>query len=165
MGNFLEGLEGKKLRTALLGVLVVLGLYLAAQTIGEIWQFRYIGSGMPATNVISVTGEGEAVAVPDRAEFTFSVVEKKDSVRDAQSATAAKINAAIAYLKEAGVDEKDIKTVGYNVYPQYEWQAGACTSGGICPPGRQVLLGYEVRQTLTIKVRDTEKAGGLLSGE
>jgi uncharacterized protein len=61
------------------------------------------------------------------------------------------------------VEEKDIKTVGYNVYPQYEWQQSACTPGGICPPGRQILTGYEVRQTITVTVRDTEKAGELLS--
>jgi uncharacterized protein YggE len=33
-----------------------------------------------------------------------------------------------------------------------------------CPPGNQVLKGYEVRQSTTVKVRDTAKAGDLLAG-
>lgn len=164
MAHIFEGEHGGRLRLAILAVLVLLGLFLAAKTIAEVWELRYIGSGVIPSNVITVSGEGEAVAVPDTAEFTFSVVERKASVAAAQEAAAEKINAIIPYLKEAGVEEKDIKTAGYNVYPQYEWQQGLCTPGGICPPGRQVLLGYEVRQTVTVVVRATEQAGELLSG-
>jgi hypothetical protein len=80
-----------------------------------------------------------------------------------------KINAITAYLKGAGVNEKDIKTIDYSVYPQYDYQNALCpqsTSGAAiyCPPGRQVLKGYEVRQTTQVKVRDTAKAGDLLTG-
>jgi uncharacterized protein YggE len=33
-----------------------------------------------------------------------------------------------------------------------------------CPGGKQTLRGYQVSQTLTVKVRDTDKAGDILSG-
>ena len=73
------------------------------------------------------------------------------------------MNDIIAYLKGAGVEEKDIKTTDYSVYPQYDYTQSVCREG-LCPPGRQVLRGFQVSQTLTIKVRDTEKAGELLAG-
>jgi uncharacterized protein YggE len=43
---------------------------------------------------------------------------------------------------------------------------GGVSSGAAlyCPPGKQTLTGYEVRQSTTVKVRDTSKAGDLLSG-
>jgi uncharacterized protein len=163
MTSVFEGEQGVWFRRAALSVLVLLGLFLAAKSLAEIAQFRYIGSGIAPMNLVTVSGEGEVLMVPDTAEFTFSVVERKASVAAAQEAAAQKINEIIPYLKGAGVDEKNIKTVGYNVYPQYEWQQAACTTIS-CPPGRQILNGYEVRQTVTVEVSDTAKAGELLSG-
>jgi len=44
-----------------------------------------------------------------------------------------------------------------------DYVQGVCTNG-YCPGGRQVLRGYQVRQSTTVKVRDTAKAGDLLTG-
>ncbi len=164
MMTVFEGEQGMWFRRVGLVALVCLALFLAAKSAGEVLGLRYVGSGIAPMNTITVSGEGEVVAIPDTAEFTFSVVEKSASVADAQERAAKKINEILPYLKDAGVEEKDIKTIGYNIYPQYEWQQGACLASGICPPGRQVLTGYEVRQSTTVKISETEKAGELLSG-
>src|SRR6185503_18916301 len=74
------------------------------------------------------------------------------------------INATTAYLVNAGVDKNDIQTSNYSVQPQYEYQQANCPPGVLCPQGKQVLTGYEVTQTTTVKVRDTSKAGDLLAG-
>lgn len=145
-----------------------LALFLLVATVGELKGLRFIGSGVPATNTITVSGEGEVFAVPDTAVFSVTVRETAREVKPAQDAAAKKANDIIRYLKGAGIEEKDIKTAEYSVYPQYEWRESKeiCPAdASICPPsGRQVLTGFEVRQTLTVKVRDTEKAGELLSG-
>lgn len=143
------------------GVLALWGL---AQTITTLKEYRFIGSGTTATNTIAVDGKGEVFSVPDIATFSVSVEETEKQVSDAQSAASKKMNAIIAYVKESGVAEKDIKTTDYNVYPKYTWQQGACDSLGRCPGGEQVLDGYTVTQTISIKVRVTEKAGEILSG-
>ncbi len=158
-----EGPTGEKLRKAVFAVVVVLGAFLAVQAIAGVMQLRYIGAGVAAANTITVSGHGENVGVPDIATFTFSVVSEKSDVASAQADATAKANATTAYLKSAGVDEKDIKTSDYSVQPQYDYINQACTNG-YCPGGRQVLRGYEVRQTTTVKVRDTAKAGTLLAG-
>ena len=149
----------------------VLVAFLAVSTLSVLMGLRYIGTGVAATNTIVVSGHGENLAVPDIATFSFSVVSDNATVADAQSDATAKANATTDYLKSAGVDEKDIQTSGYSISPQYQYQNAACpavapNSGAAvyCPPSRQVLTGYEVRQTTTVKVRDTKKAGDLLAG-
>jgi uncharacterized protein len=151
-------------RTAATWALGFLALFLLVSTISEFKSLRFIGSGVAATNTISVNGEGEVFAVADTATFSVTVREKAKLVKDAQDAATKKGNDIIAYLKKEGVEEKDIKTVDYSINPDYEWSQGVCTQGGYCPPGKQVLIGYQVSQTLSVKVRDTKKAGDLLSG-
>jgi uncharacterized protein YggE len=169
-----EGPQGERFTQAAVVAAWLLAAFLAVQTLAGLTGLRYIGSGVQATNTITISGHGEAFAVPDIATFSFSIVSDKPTVSAAQTDVTAKINAMTDYLKSAGVDEKDIQTSDYSVYPQYEYENGVCpmgapvSSGGAttvyCPPGKQVLKGYEVRQTTTVKVRDTAKAGDLLAG-
>ncbi len=109
----------------------------------------------------TVQGEGKSVAVPDVAEFYFSVITQKNgTLTDLQKENNEKMNKAIAYVKTQGVEEKDIKTSGYDVNPQYEYYQ--CRAGGVCPP--PTIKGYQVSQTVRVKVRDFDKVGGILSG-
>ncbi len=170
MNAMFEGEYGLWMKRAGLSVLVLLAVFLLVNVLADLKGLQYVGSGIPPTNVITVEGDGEAVAVPDIATFTFSVVETAKTVAEAQNAATKKMEAATAYLKEQKIEDRDFKTVDYAVYPQYEWQNAACpaaaagTAVSYCPPGRQNLTGYQVRQTVEVKVRDTKQAGTLLSG-
>ena len=75
-----------------------------------------------------------------------------------------KINAIIAYLKEQGVEEKDIKTGSYYLNPRYRYEERMCAFNSYCPPGEQIQDGFDVSQTIDVKVRDTAKAGALIAG-
>lgn len=109
----------------------------------------------------TVTGLGKVVAVPDVAQFTFTVITEGDEdVAKLQEENAKKMNAAIAYLKEQGIDEKDIKTQQYNVQPRYQYNP--CREGGVCPPPD--ISGYSINQSVEVKVREYTRAGELLSG-
>lgn len=163
MNGLFEGSTGDRLRKAIFAAVVVLIAFLAIAVINGVLGLRYIGAGVPAANTITVSGHGEAVAVPDIATFSFSVVSEKSDVASAQADATAKANATTDYLKSAGIAEKDIQTSNYSINPQYDYIQGTCTNG-YCPSGRQVLRGYEVRQTTTVKVRNTAKAGDLLAG-
>lgn len=143
--------------------LATLALFLLISSLKALKEFRYVGSGVTASNTISVSGMGEVFAVPDRATFTVTVREEAKEVADAQEAATKKSNDIIEYLKDAGVEEKDIKTVSYNVNPKYEYSQGVCTPTS-CPPSKQTLVGFEVYQSLEVKVQDPKKAGDLLSG-
>lgn len=163
MNILFEGLMGERLRKATLTALVLLSVFLAVTVLAQLQGMRYIGAGVPATNTITVSGYGEAFGAADIATFNFSVVSEKSTVAAAQTDATAKINTITKYLSDAGVDSKDVQTTDYSVNPQYDYVQVACTNG-YCPGGKQVLRGYQVRQTTTVKVRDTAKAGNLLTG-
>ncbi len=162
-GELYTFMHESKFGKALVVLVFALAAYVAILIVNSIKEFHYIGGGVPVTNVVTVQGSGEVFAVPDIATFTFTVTEEKPAAKDAQEASAKKINAIIAYLKENGVDEKDIKTVGYNVFPRYEYEGQLCTQFN-CDSGQRVLKGFNASQTISVKVRDTSKAGTLLAG-
>lgn len=142
----------------------MLALFLLVGTISELKSYHFIGSGVAATNTISVTGEGDVYAIPDTATFTVTVLETASDVKTAQDTATKKINDIKQYLTGQGVDEKDIQTTDYSVSPQYQWSAQVCSTTSYCPPGKQTLSGYQVSETYSVKVRDTTKAGALLAG-
>jgi uncharacterized protein len=141
---------------ALLMLIVALGAY--AQYTFK--QAEYLYSG-PTT--ISVTGEGEATAIPDIGKFSFSVMAEGADAVKAREESNTKANAIIAFLKEKGVEEKDIKTESYNLYPKYKYEQKPCPMGSYCP-GEQVQDGFEVMQTISVKVRNIDLAGDLVAG-
>lgn len=144
------------LTLALVGVIAALASY-AYYTIKQS-QGVYTGA-----TVITVQGEGKADAKPDIGMFSFSVLADGKDAAEAQTKSATSINDIVAYLKGAGVEEKDIKTENYNLNPKYRYDAKPC-SLSYCPPSNPVLDGYEVSQTVTVKVRALDKAGDLISG-
>jgi len=114
-------------------------------------------------NTISITGTGEVYAKPDLALTSFSVITEAKTVIEALAENTEKMNAVIAFVKSEGVDDKDIKTTGFNIYPRYEWQEKN-TCWPPCPNGKRVLVDYEVSQTLQVKIRDMVKIGSILQG-
>ncbi len=152
-----------KIKGSIVLVFLLLALFLFVKTVGEIKSYRFIGGGVPATNTITVNGTGEVFAVPDIGSFTFSVTEEKPTVKDAQAEATRKINIALGLLRSADVEERDIKTTAYNVYPRYEYKREICPFGVPCPVGKRELVGYTVSQTISVKIRNIEQAGELLS--
>lgn len=107
------------------------------------------------------SAEGESVAIPDVASFTASVItEGGTDIAPLQEENTKKMNAIIAFLKDGGVEEPDIKTKNYNINPRY--QHSRCTGQGICPPPQ--IVGYSINQTVAVKVRELDTAGDLLAG-
>lgn len=152
--------EKKNLIMGLVVVTIVLSAFLLVKTFNELKnEGQY-----PQVNVINVQGKSEIMVVPDVASFTINIQEEGKTVADAQQKATDKNNKVLAYLKEQGIDEKDIKTTGYNINPKYEYQQATPCTPYSCPPGKSVITGYEVSQSTDVKVRDTSKAGTILSG-
>jgi len=147
--------------------LIILCLFFLVKTYGSLKENKFIGQDIVARNTIQVQGEGEVSAIPDIAKFSFFVKEEALTVSEAQAVVAEKMNSVLDFLKQSKVDEKNIKTTGYNIYPRYEWQSEkiACY-GSNCPtPDRErVLVGYEVSQNISVRLDDIDKAGEILSG-
>ena len=143
-------------------VILFLAAFLAVQTLGALKGLGNIG---PAYNLISVVGEGEVVSVPDTASFTFSVSAEAKTVAEAQSQVTEKMDGILAELKSLGVEEKDIKTINYSIWPKYSYSQPVCTLQypSYCPPGKQVLNGYTASHSIALKIRKVDEVGKALS--
>lgn len=143
---------------ATLGTLLIVFVALATAQMLQLFSWFE-----PNYATINVDGYAEVQAVPDVGAFHFTVESENVDVAAAQEEASEKINQIMTYLKDEGsVEEKDIKTTGYNTYPRYEYEARSCI-GFDCDRER-VLKGYVVSQSVSVKVRDTGKAGELIAG-
>lgn len=142
----------------LLMLLIALGSYASL----NFERMRYVDP-MPAT--ITVSGIGEVNAIPDIGQFSFSVNAEGNTAAAAQADSGERMNDILAYLGEAGISDADIKTTSYNLNPRWRYEERVCPPRSLnCPPGERVQDGFEVSQTVTVKVRETDQAGDLIAG-
>ncbi len=160
--NSMDGVQKNRLSKAVLWAVVLLAVFLGVKVLSSLKELSYIGKGVYPSNVIAVNGTGEVLAVPDTASFSFSVNEDGKTVKEAQDKATKKINSILDAIKSMGIDDKDVKTTSYYSNPKYEYNQVACTNL-YCPPGKQILVGYEVSQSISVKVRNTDKAGEALT--
>src|SRR5690606_13903742 len=106
---------------------------------------------------IRVSGEGEASIAPDMAILTFSVVRNSQTAEVAVSDNSTAMAAVMAALKAQGIADRDLQTSNFAIQPQYRHNEPK--DGVVEPP---TITGYEVTNTLTVKVRDLPKLGAIL---
>lgn len=149
-------------------VLVMLTVFLVSAT-------KQINNTAATTNTISFTGEGKVFAVPDVATVSFSIVTEAKTSKDAQDLNSEKSKKVVDFLKSQKIDEKDIKTSGYNVYPQYSYPRpvplGVEVQSYPVPPdspqyydSNPKISGYQVSQSFEVKIRDLDKVSSVLDG-
>lgn len=101
-----------------------------------------------------VVGTGEAAARPDIAEVQAGVVTEAASAREALTANNQAMSALHQTLSSFGIEERDIQTAGFNVFPVY-----AHDERGNKPPR---IAAYRVENRVAVKVRDLKRLGELL---
>ncbi len=106
------------------------------------------------TRTIFVSADSKATIKPDIATITFSVLSEGASATAIQADNTRKVNDAIAVVKALGVDAKDIQTSRYHLSPKYTYNQ---------KQGKSSIEGYEVTQTVTVKVRNVDDAPKIVS--
>lgn len=104
---------------------------------------------------ISITGYAEVSAKPDVAQITISVLSENRDLGVATEDNNTKTNAIVSFLKENGIEDKDIKTSTYNINPRYEYYSDY---------RNRYLAGYEVTQSLVVKIRNLDSVGEIIAG-
>lgn len=146
----------------LIMALIIVGIILLLSL--TIWLSVDIKDRIQETgNTITVSATGEVYTKPDLTITTFSTITEKKTVAEALSENTKKMNAVISFVKAQGVEDKDLKTTSFNIYPRYEYQKIEIEIYPY-PPGKRVLVGYEVTQSLQVKIRDMEKIGNIIEG-
>lgn len=143
--------------------LMVVTVWFAVAIQNKIKEGKYIGQEIEAKNTITVSETGEIYAKPDLALVAFSVITEAKTVGEAMSENTEKMNSIIGAMKDEGIEEKDLKTTSFTIYPRYEWWKVE-TEIYPYPPGKRVLVGYEVQQSLQVKIREMAKIGDIIQG-
>jgi len=104
--------------------------------------------------MVSVTGEGIVSVTPDVAHISIGVENQEVSANLAQQRNSAIMNDVLAAVKAAGVDESDIQTVRFNMWPVHSWDMETNLSS---------VTGYTVSNNINITVRDIDMVGDVLA--
>ena len=107
---------------------------------------------LPKATTLTVTAEGRVDRAPDVAELSGGVVTQAPTAAAALAANATRMTSVVAAVRRAGIADRDIQTSGLSLQPQYRY-------GDNQPP---VLTGYQVSNTVALKVRALADAGRLV---
>ncbi len=136
-------------------------------------EFRFYQNADLGFNSITLSGHGEVSAVPDLANVSFNIQKEAKTAKEAQEAVAVVEKAVLDFLKSSSVEDKDIKTVNASFNPKYDYQQKLCPQvmgvDGVMMPsyycgGKQILVGYEAYENITVKVRVADDAGKIMQG-
>jgi uncharacterized protein len=106
----------------------------------------------PPMRTITVTGTGKVTLTPDLAYVYIGVQTQDASASVAMSDNTTKAQALIDAIKSFNVDDKDIQTSNFSIYPQPVYDDSYNTIG----------YTYVVQNTVYVTVRDLDKLGSLL---
>jgi uncharacterized protein len=107
---------------------------------------------------IVVSGEGMATLAPDMAVLDLTVMHEAATARAALDANTAAMAEVLGAMKAEGIAERDLQTSNFSIEPKYLYPKNP--SDGEREPPR--IVGYIVRNSLTVRVRDLDKVGAIL---
>jgi len=103
----------------------------------------------------TVTGQGTATikAVPDLVGIYFSVETKDSTSEEATQKNADIVDELTTSLIKKGFERKEIQTLNFNVYPEYDWNSGT-----------QKIKGYIANHQIKVELstEDSEKIGEII---
>ena len=102
---------------------------------------------------LTMTGVGEATAVPDQLSFDLGVTLSRPDLDDALDAASTTMARVLGVLEDAGVAREDVQTTGLSMNPVYDYH----------PYDPPTLTGYRVSQRATVLVRELRRGGAAVS--
>ncbi|MEZ5571849.1 MAG: SIMPL domain-containing protein [Halioglobus sp.] len=111
----------------------------------------------PSPRVV-VTGEGNANIAPDMAILNLSVMREAATAREALTANTAAMQKVLDAMSKLGIAKRDLQTSNFDIQPRYVYPQRQ-NAGTSEPPQ---LVGYTVRNALSVRVRDINRVGEVL---
>jgi uncharacterized protein len=103
--------------------------------------------------VLTMTGTGEAGAVPDRLSFALGVTVTRVDLDDALAAANATTNRVLGALEKYDVARSDVQTTGLSMTPVYQYH-------DYSPP---TITGYRVSERASVLVKQLKLGGKAVS--
>jgi len=104
--------------------------------------------------MVSVAGEGVVSVTPDVAHIFIGVENQDEQAHVAQQRNSAIMNDVLAAVKAAGVDESDIQTTRFGMWPVHSWDMETNQSS---------VTGFSVSNNINITVRNLDLVGEILA--
>lgn len=118
-------------------------------------SFSVAAAPQAESRTISVRGEALLSLKPDLAIVTFGVISEAPKVAAALDANNQAMQKVFDSMKGLGIEDRDVRTSGFSVSPQYE-------SGRVLQRARKIV-GYSVQNRVTVRLRDLSKIGGFMT--
>ncbi|PAV29669.1 hypothetical protein CIL05_09860 [Virgibacillus profundi] len=109
-------------------------------------QFRQSSQRM-----MTVTGTGTTSVRPDTVSIQLEVQTQSESLSQAQQENTQTMNQVIQTLLNLRIPEENIQTTGFNIFPMYDYV-----------DGEQQFRGYQVTNTITVKLTNIDQAGHVI---
>lgn len=112
-----------------------------------------VGQGaQPVTRTLTVNGLGSTYLTPDIAYIYIGVHSEGATASEVVEANKVQTNAVLDALKKAGVEEKDLRTTNFSIWPSQQYSPEGTVTGTI----------YMVDNTVYVTVRNLDGLGDLL---
>jgi uncharacterized protein YggE len=102
-------------------------------------------------STFDVSGESEVSVIPDEATVSMGIEVNRPRVVDAQNEVNKVMLDVVGQLKGLGIDDNDITTTQYTVYPEYDYTSST-----------RRTTGYRVSSTVRVKIRDFAKVNEVI---
>jgi uncharacterized protein YggE len=102
----------------------------------------------PSQPSIVTRGQAVVTARPDLAFVTIAAESRSRNSADAQKQNAAAMTAVLQKIEQAGVPKDAIRTVGYELHPEFDHANG-----------KQTFRGYLARNTVEVRLDDMDRVG------
>jgi uncharacterized protein len=109
-------------------------------------------AAQPVTRNLTVNGLGSTYLTPDIAYIYIGVHSEGTTASEVVAANKTQTNAVLDALKKAGVEDKDLRTTNFSIYPSQQYDTNGKVSGTI----------YMVDNTVYVTVRNLDGLGDLL---
>lgn len=103
------------------------------------------------SRVMTVNGNASLSVAPDTVSLQLEVMTETELLNQAQQENANKMNQVIQALIQAGIPRENIQTSAYNINARYDYV-----------DGKQVFRGYQVTNTITVKMKNIDQAGRMI---
>jgi hypothetical protein len=120
--------------------------FIALLVVQQVYNFNQVIKNQKPANTISVSADGKVTATPDLATVTIGVLSQGATAVDVKNQNNDKVNKVIAFIKQQGIEDKDITTSQFSFYPQQDYNNGM-----------PKITGYQGNQSVTVKVRGIDK--------
>ncbi len=130
---------------------VFLTIFFAMMVVGN-YARRY-----DQTRTYNAQGHAERYVAPDKLTISLATIVKDSTPKKVQERASEIIEATVDDIKELGLTDDEIRTDGYNIYPEYEqrrWDSDYTE--------QQKIIGYTMNVQIEIETKQIDKVSDIL---